>query len=266
SNWNVELPQRFWRIVRKFGWWGAAYREAIFRLADHAQSREEQEAELTEASDVSPAPFGQLTPSRQLRPLAFPGLDGSNPLAFLAALGILVICDRLSTMADHPDWLGGPVKLSWGDNNSDQTAVLYIGGHPPTPSEFSNVLAERIANSMDSHPAAWVVEMLTAENGSLPEQIHHRCAGVRPDQRPYLDWIAALVWETVRGASSELQTVRKDYVIGHLRSVMQRTSGDHLLRSLFRTWDYADALDNQSLHWEPSEDRRHAYQWHMPSG
>jgi CRISPR-associated endonuclease/helicase Cas3 len=30
--------------------------------------------------------------------------------------------------------------------------------------------------------------------------------------------------------------------------------------------DYADALDNQSLHWERSEDRRHAYQWHMPNG
>ena len=41
---------------------------------------------------------------------------------------------------------------------------------------------------------------------------------------------------------------------------------EHLERSLFRLWDYADALDNQSLHWEPTEDRRHAYQWHMPSG
>ena len=43
-------------------------------------------------------------------------------------------------------------------------------------------------------------------------------------------------------------------------------SSEHLFRALFQPWDYADALDNQSLHWEPSEDRRHAYQWHMPSG
>ena len=32
------------------------------------------------------------------------------------------------------------------------------------------------------------------------------------------------------------------------------------------SWDYADALNNQSLHWEPGEDRRHAYQWDQPSG
>ncbi len=60
--------------------------------------------------------------------------------------------------------------------------------------------------------------------------------------------------------------MRRDYLIGNLRSVMQRTNASHLLRSLFEAWDYADALDNQSLHWEPSEDRRHAYQWHQPNG
>ncbi|HEX5271984.1 MAG TPA: hypothetical protein VFW33_15915, partial [Gemmataceae bacterium] len=44
------------------------------------------------------------------------------------------------------------------------------------------------------------------------------------------------------------------------------TTAGHLQRTLFRPWDYADGLANQSLHWEPSEDRRHAYQWNMPSG
>ena len=72
--------------------------------------------------------------------------------------------------------------------------------------------------------------------------------------------------ETAPTAASQLQTVRRDYLIGNLRSVMERTTADHLWRSLFRLWDFADALDNQSLHWEPTEDRRHAYQWHMPSG
>src|ERR1700676_3813309 len=54
--------------------------------------------------------------------------------------------------------------------------------------------------------------------------------------------------------------------MGNLRSIMQRTTAEHLRRSLFVAWDYGDALDNQSLHWEPSEDRRHAYQWHEPNG
>jgi len=46
---------------------------------------------------------------------------------------------------------------------------------------------------------------------------------------------------------------------------MQLTKSEHVYRSLFEDWDYADGLANQSLHWEPAEDRRHAYQWHMPS-
>jgi CRISPR-associated endonuclease/helicase Cas3 len=95
-----------------------------------------------------------------------------------------------------------------------------------------------------------------------------RCAcSTRPcEDRPELDWVTALICESAPEAASQLQTVRRDYLLGNLRSVMRRADAASLRRCLFETWDYADALDNQSLHWEPTEDRRHAYQWHQPNG
>ncbi len=265
AGWNGELGGRFWRVVRRCGWWGSAYRETVFRLADHARSRAEGDESVPVPAEAAPAPFAGKKARSGSHPLPLPGLDGGNPLGFLAAVGTLVVCDRLSGAADRPPWLAGPVRLSWGSEGGPQAAVLHLPAAPPAPAAFAEALAGLLGGRIDDHPAAWAVGLLN-DTAGLPGSVRKRCRGRPPGDRPYLDWVTALVCESAPDAASQLQTVRKDYLVRNLAAVLDRTTAAHLRRALFEPWDYADALDNQSLHWEPTEDRRHAYQWHQPNG
>jgi CRISPR-associated endonuclease/helicase Cas3 len=131
---------------------------------------------------------------------------------------------------------------------------------------LAEFIAGFLVRDFDAHPASFALRLLSADADSVHRLLRERADAATPSTRAELDWATAMCAEFAPGAASQLLMVRRDYLEGNIQSVLRLTAAEHLRRTLFQSWDYQDALQNQSLHWEPSEDRRHAYQWHEPNG
>jgi CRISPR-associated endonuclease/helicase Cas3 len=256
--WNATLPERFWRIVRKLGWWGSAYHETVFRLADHAQSRREQE---------TPPPrdrngYGvNLPPRVALRDNQLPltGLDGSNPLAFLAALGTLRLTDRA-----YPG-----TRLSW----------QALGWWSP-------VLHLPVAVSQDDLIAALLSQMDTRRRcmSFAPDlkimadefrRFEAEAVANARDDREYADFIRAFADPliTIQGGPNAGKTKPTEFyfIAGQQKLIRQAieiamaAKSEHVRKCLFADWMYDDPLKGLSLRWDPQDDFRYATRFFNPS-
>lgn len=182
------------------------------------------------------------------------GLDGSNPLAFLAALGTL----RTLTTALP----GETVKMSWEQCDGAWRPRLWCS--LAVDGELAiEKLVEVLIRDRSLHPTRVIDYKAKNIDVAAFYRLVREVGKVEPDQDA---WIASLANDIHPDATSPLQLTRSDYFVGNLDQVMARTTSEHLQKTLLRRWQYNDALSGQSLHLEPTEDRRHAYQWNQPSG
>ncbi|MFP4216897.1 MAG: hypothetical protein ACLFVH_13285 [Phycisphaerae bacterium] len=189
--------------------------------------------------------------------LLLPGLDGTNPLGFLAAMGVFRMIDASNGL--------GQIRLRWTSANG--TWIPALIGTDLSQDILLQLLVDKLSQTIDEHPVRILkdlaVEAPTPRFDLFRQHTQDACA----NRRTGADWLAALASDIIpSSAINQLQTTRRDYFYGNLTSVIERTTIDHLRRAIFAPWDYADPLDNQSLHLEPSEDRRHAHQWNKPAG
>ena len=213
---------------------------------------------------TSPATTSRPAPppeSPQPDTLELTGLDGSNPLAFLAALGTLRMLSIHSPRSS--------VRLHWVSRGS--WCPVLSGADGMNADAILDALEEPL-RSMSEHPALTI-----DRNLKIPPAAYRQFSlGAVDDaattgNRTWPDFAAAFGCDALEEDGVILDTAfRTMSGAGHqhfletMKTLAELTTREDLERSLFQPWDYAD--DRPSLRWDPADDRRYALRWKEPSG
>jgi hypothetical protein len=195
------------------------------------------------------------------------GLDGSNPLAFLAALGTL----RTATLA----WPGPDhrCRMAWKRAEGRWRPELSV----ESEQEFNLVAAlDKELARKPNHKAFELSEDLTIKIEEFRKQaVKAQKAGTNKERR-FADFLAAFGSETVKSindpriiADTALRTmsgVGHQHFLGTMRQLSKDTKSEHLRRALLEPWRYDDPLEKHTMRWDPHDDVRRALRWSEPSG
>lgn len=213
-----------------------------------------------------------MTTSPATRELVLSGLDGANPLGFLAALGTL----RTATRAFNPQ----PVRMRWDQH----------GGWRPvfsSPVDTPDALADALYNCLtqphecelcgESHPHASA--LCVGDDLTLSaERFRNRAICFRAANHEAAAFLAAFGSDAVTTTNSKKQPVIQDTAFrtmsgaGHqhflkfARNICSACTRDHLMRDMFNAWRYDDPVQNHTLRLDPLDDARYALRWSDPSG
>lgn len=194
------------------------------------------------------------------------GLDGSNPLAFLAALGTL----RALTLA-LPD---ESVKMRWEQHEGAwRPRVWYSVTEDGDDLIFrlNGILAEAANRACFAIGDDLNLSALEFRSHLL-KSIEHTESLTDLTARIDADFLAAFGSEVVTNDDDTMQdtALRTMSGAGHqhflkfFRELISKTDADHIRRTLFIKWDYADEGRGMNLRWDPLDDRRYALRWKDP--
>lgn len=195
------------------------------------------------------------------------GLDGSNPLAFLAALGTL-----RTLMLALPD---ERAKMSWEQYEGAWRPRMWCS----LASDGDGII-DKLKDFLMN--AASRASFAIGDNLSLPaDEFRSKLLGsireaellTSPAARLDADFLAAFGSEVVINDDGTMQdtALRTMSGAGHqhflkfFRELVIKTDAEHLRRTLFMKWDYADEGRGMNLRWDPLDDRRYALRWQDPS-
>jgi len=188
--------------------------------------------------------------------LTLTGLDGANPLGFLATLGAFRVLNEAS-----------PARMYWRQDGGRWTPVLSTENWPSVLS-----LARILRRRKDSPP------LTMANNPQMPLDKFREAVLAAREQwfngaTQNLELIAALgdsavpdrykptinadtAWRTMSGSG-------RQHFLKFINEICRITSLRQLQEALFGPWRYADI--GYSMRWDPADDRRYALRWKDPS-
>ena len=195
------------------------------------------------------------------REFALNGLDGGNPLGFLAAVGVL---QSVTAMEPAGDW------RMWWQQDAGPWHPTLAGNTALRPAQLPHRLADYLRDT-DNEALA------ISKNLTISPDVFRECAQKAQSIADYADrrradFIASFGCENVtdpKGRVIQDTALRTMAGAGHqhfldtmLQTVGQTDSG-HLRRSLFKSWEREDR--RLGLRWDPVEGRRYALRWREPS-
>jgi len=250
STLQSNCSERFWQQIRERGAWGLAYLESLVRLSDWEASASPGHG----SNELSLRWKAPLDTTLAKHKCVLMGIDASNPLAYLAAIGTFRILQSVDAY----------MRFSWIRQSGAWRPVIWSTDERLVSEES---LIETIFNALESdsdlHPVLEPIDV----NESPRNRFLRLMLSSTTNERSEADWLTCDTSDVGSpGAISQLQTSRRDYHAIGVRGLIDGSTVAHLRRTLFAAWDYADPIAGLSLHLEPREDRRHAYQWHTPSG
>jgi len=195
--------------------------------------------------------------------VALPGLSASNPLGFLAALGVLRGITAARPSSD--------VRLAWA---SDVQWTPYLSGNGlDSQEELLDALCE-FTRQRAGHRALEIGDDIKF---SVDEYRHEVLAAAlgrcTANERTEIDFLAAFASDVgdpnEAAPDTALRTMSgagHQHFIATMRALADQTGRDHLAKTLFQRWRYDDPVKKSTLRWDPVDDVRYALRWRDPSG
>lgn len=195
------------------------------------------------------------------------GLDGSNPLAFLAALGTLRTLSR--ALPEER------ITMLWADTGTGWRPVVAFGAECSEQQLIDLLNTQlRLAAERTSFAIGDDLNLSHLAFRSHVIDAAERAHAVAYADRDEADFLAAFGCEACINddgtiEDTELRTMSgggHQHFLKFFRNLVAETDASHLRRALLLTWDYADDGRNLNLRWDPADDRRYAMRWDDPSG